>query len=128
MEGDVHLNSDTSLVRVILEDDFGSQYMIFETYPLICPSLYISFTGYCDETCFLEMINPSSIIIQVIDASLNLKSFYYNTDPKENATEERYKAKRSLDAEKMQLICDCLFFHPIYLYLPLPDPDRISGI
>jgi hypothetical protein len=101
MEGDAHLNSDTSLVRVILVDDQGVQYMIFETYPLICPGLYTWFPNHCDETCFLDNVNPSSIAIHVVDAILNLKSFYYNTDTKENASEERYKAKRSLDAQKI---------------------------
>jgi hypothetical protein len=104
VEGDVHLNSDTSLVRVILKDDNGFQYMIFETYPLICPNLYINFNDSCDETCYLEQLNPYSIIIQVIDATLNLKSFYYSADPKENASEERYQAKRSADAEKIEMM------------------------
>lgn len=102
MEGEVFLNRDTSLVRVILEDDNGFQYMIFETYPLICPNMYFNFSTYCDETCLLEQVNPSSIIIQVIGATLNVKSFYYSTDPKENASEERYKAKRSMDANKIE--------------------------
>jgi hypothetical protein len=102
VEGEVYLNSDTSLVRLILEDDDGFQYMIFETYSLICPNLYINFKDSCDETCFLEQVNPNSIIIQVIDATLNLKSFYYSTDSKENASEERFKAKRALDAEKIE--------------------------
>jgi hypothetical protein len=63
MEGDVHLNRDTSLVRVILKDNNGFQYMIFETYPLICPNLDTNFSSNCDETCFLEQISPYSIII-----------------------------------------------------------------
>jgi hypothetical protein len=102
MDGDVHLNSDTSLVRVILKDDNDIQYLILESYPLICPGKFGNFPGHCDETCFLEQVNPNSIIIQVIDATLNLKSFYYTTDPKENASGERYQAKRALDAEKIE--------------------------
>jgi len=104
VDGDVQLNSDTSLVRVILEDDNGIQYMILETYPLICPGQFCNYPGYCDETCFLEQVNPNSIIIQVIDATLNLKSFYYSTDPKENATEQRFQAKRSVDEEKIEMM------------------------
>jgi hypothetical protein len=33
---------------------------------------------------------------------LSLKSFYYSTEPKENASEERYQAKRSFDAKKIE--------------------------
>ena len=82
-------------------DDNSYQYIIFETYSLICPDLYVNFSDHCDETCFLEQVNPNSIIIQVFDASLNIKNFHYSTDPKENASEERYKAKRSMDVTKI---------------------------
>ncbi len=104
MEGNVHLNNDTSMVRVVLEDENGFQYMIFETYSLICPNLFIEVNSHCDETCLLDQVNPYSIIIQVIDAELNLKNFYYTTEPKENSSEERYKAKRSLDANKIEVM------------------------
>jgi hypothetical protein len=35
---------------------------------------------------------------------LNLKSFTYYIDPKENASEERYKAKRSIDSTKIAVM------------------------
>jgi hypothetical protein len=101
IEGEVTLSHDTSLVRVIVEDDFGVQNMIFEAYPLIYANTYISFAQYCDETCFLDLVNPYSIIIQVIDASLNLKKISYTTEAKENCEAERYNAKRLKDASKI---------------------------
>ena len=58
IEGEVYLNTDTSLVRVLLEDESGVQYMILEFYPLICPGLYQNFSTHCDETCLLEQTNP----------------------------------------------------------------------
>lgn len=102
IEGEVHLHHDTSLVRVILEDTSGVQYMILEAYPLICTESSFSFTKHCDETCFLDQASPYSLIIQIIDGSLNLKSLYYDTESKENSVEERYKAKRVMDAEKIE--------------------------
>ncbi|HOX79138.1 MAG TPA: hypothetical protein PLW31_14000, partial [Bacteroidales bacterium] len=68
LEGDVELNSDTSLVRVILEDENGFQYMVLESYPLICPEDDFTVQDHCDETCALDMVRPVSIIIQIIDA------------------------------------------------------------
>ena len=106
MDGDVELYSDTSLVRVILEDEYGFQYMIFEAYPLICPGNETSPRDYCDETCFLDMINPYSLIIQVIDAKLDLKWLYYDYDPKSNPTEQRFEAKRAKDALKIAIMND----------------------
>ncbi len=51
MEGSATLNHDTSLVRLIMKDENGRQYMIFESYALICPDMRISYENYCDETC-----------------------------------------------------------------------------
>lgn len=102
--GNVELHSDTSLVRVILEDWYGVQYMIFETYPLISEDREYSFSDTCDETCFLDQVRPYSIKIQVIDAIINIPSFTYSVDVKENAEEERFDAKRSKDATKIQIM------------------------
>jgi hypothetical protein len=104
IEGDAHLHNDTSLVRVILEDTSGVQYMILEAYPLICNDNYFAFTNHCDETCFLDQANPYALIIQIIDGSMNLNSLYYETESKENSVEERYKAKRALDADKIEIM------------------------
>jgi hypothetical protein len=104
LEGEVTLNNDTSLVRVILQDEGGAQYMIMESYPLISTGSTISFSNHCDETCFLEQVNPNSIIVQVIDADLNLKSLYYSVQPKENPEQQRFDAKRNMDADKIELM------------------------
>jgi len=104
MEGELALFNDTSLVRVILEDTSGIQYMILEAYPLICSDTSFSFNHHCDETCFLDEINPYSIIIQIIDANMDLSSLYYASDAKENCIEEQYKAKRDMDADKLQIM------------------------
>jgi hypothetical protein len=101
MEGNVYLHHDTSLVRVILKDKTGYQYMIMEAYPLINEDSVFTFPSHCDETCFLDQIHPYSIIIQIVDGTLNLKNLYYDTDHKDNAAEDRYKAKRDLDAAKI---------------------------
>ena len=102
LEGDVELNSDTSLVRVILEDENGFRYMVLEAYPLICPEIDFTVQDHCDETCALDMVRPVSIIIQIIDATLDLKNLSYKTEAKENAETARYTAKRELDADKIE--------------------------
>ena len=35
MSGGINLYSDSSLVRVVLIDQYGNHYLVFETYPLI---------------------------------------------------------------------------------------------
>jgi hypothetical protein len=104
MEGSATLYQDTSLVRVNFQDEAGFQYMVFETYGLICPNLLMPLKEYCDETCALDQIKPVSVIIQLIDARLTVKSLYYSDQAKENAEQLRYEAKRTKDAEKIQLM------------------------
>jgi len=104
MEGSATLNGDTSFVRVILQNETGFQYMVFETYALICPNLWMPVKEYCDETCALDQIKPISLIIQVIDAKIDIESLYYSDQAKENAEQLRYEAKRAKDAEKIEIM------------------------
>ena len=59
LDGIVELNSDTSLVRVVFEDQNGIQYMIAETYPLISSGFVVNLENYCDETCYLDKFNSN---------------------------------------------------------------------
>ena len=91
LEGNLQLNNDTSLVRIILENQDGSQYMIYEAYPLIASQLTFSVSEACDETCFLDAVSPSSVRIQVIDAELYIKALAYDDDPQGNLRELQYE-------------------------------------
>ncbi len=82
LDGNVEFFSDTSLVRLILEDENGYQYMIFETYPLISTGSIVSADKYYDETCALNECNPYSLIVQVIEADFILKDLYYDLEPR----------------------------------------------
>lgn len=50
ISGAIQFNSDTSLVRVLLADYSGMEFMIFETYPMLDSIWAFSFTSKCDET------------------------------------------------------------------------------
>lgn len=73
MYGDIEFYSDTSLVRLILEDVNGFQYMIYESYPLISTRSNFTAEEYCDETCALDDCHPYSLIIQVTGAEIFLR-------------------------------------------------------
>jgi hypothetical protein len=102
MDGNVEFFSDTSMVRLILEDENGNQFMIFESYPLISTGSYVTASRYCDETCALNDVNPYSLEVQIIRGELLLKNLSYDVETKQNAEELRYKAKRTKDAGKME--------------------------
>ena len=54
VSGNIQFYSDTSLVRIIVADTTGLEYMVYETYPMIDTVWNFSFTQKCEETCFLD--------------------------------------------------------------------------
>ena len=104
MSGNITLNSDTSLIRIILTDTLGNEYMIYEAYPLITSEMNFSIYDECDETCYLNEFNPNSLIIYTIDASIYINNLSYSTIPCENCESQQYDAKRQKDFGKIQLM------------------------
>ncbi len=74
ISGSVTLLSDTSLVRVILTDDTGNEWMVYEAYPMIVTDTAFDIEEACDETCYLNGIKAYSIMIQLSNARLSLFS------------------------------------------------------
>ena len=79
LSGIAHLNTDTSLIRVILNDHLGDPYLIFETYSLLADTFTIALADTSDETKYLKKITPASISVQVINASVHLATISYDT-------------------------------------------------
>ena len=74
ISGSVALHSDTSLVRVILTDIYGHEWMVFEAYPMIVSNTAFDIDEECDETCYLELTIPFSLKILLTDADILLDS------------------------------------------------------
>jgi hypothetical protein len=104
MSGYITLNSDTSLIRIILTDTFGNEFMIYEAYPLITTSMNFEISEVCDETCYLNGITPYSLIIHLNDASITLQSIIYSTSFVDNADSLRYQEKLIGDSIKVQIM------------------------
>jgi uncharacterized protein (TIGR02145 family) len=91
--GDIVLNSDTSLVRVILTDKLGHEYLVYETYPLISGSGHFSIDNTGEESLVLNGIVPASIRFELTDASIFLKELI--TIP--GKVTQLYRAKQAAD-------------------------------
>jgi hypothetical protein len=77
--GQIQLKGPRSLVRVILTDDQLNEYLLYEAYPLITPSILpqggiASIRSGCQETCVLPDIRPKTIQIELISASLTISA------------------------------------------------------
>lgn len=74
ISGSIVLNSDSSIVRIILVDQNLNEYLVFEGIKLICPNGDSTLTNVCFETCFLDNILLRSIKLEISDAS-----FYFSS-------------------------------------------------
>lgn len=82
VNGSIILFSDTSLVRLIVEDQLtGEDYLLYETYPLINTGLQnqFSFTSQTEELYAFASLRPVKLKIQVIGASVTITNLGYLT-------------------------------------------------
>jgi hypothetical protein len=104
ISGSVTLSSETSLVRVILTDNAGNEWMVYEAYPMIVTNTAFDIEEVCDETCYLEEFHPHSIKIQLIAASIVISDISCISTLYGNLAILQQQAKRSKDLEKVQLM------------------------
>lgn len=104
ISGSVVLHSDTSLVRVILTDNSGQEWMVYEAYPMIAEDSVFDIIEECDETCFLNECVHHSLRIQLVDAEIHISFLTYSQIWQENLSILQDQAKRNKDLVKVQSI------------------------
>jgi len=104
INGNVYLNSDTSLVRVIFTDVSGENFLTYEIYPLLDTNSSISVHDACEETCLLNNIEPYQLSFQLIDASIYIDYLTYLDQGFENLEYVRDSIIRTIILEKVDKI------------------------
>lgn len=79
ISGSVSLPSDTSLVRVVLEDTEGGSWLVFEATQMLTNRTTVSFTDYGEETTHLCGVTPRMLKVYVRDAALTLANVTVDT-------------------------------------------------
>ena len=76
LNAEVRFSGEAGLVRVVLTDQNGDDYLVYEGYPLIADTQNgrILLVKTCDETCVLDKVSPSSLRVQIEDATLHIRS------------------------------------------------------
>ena len=84
ISGYSQLNSDTSLVRVLLIDNHGKSYLVYEDFYLTASNM--AFQDMAFETAYLDSVTPDRLKIIIRDARLHLNDVSYMRDcsPSEN--------------------------------------------
>ncbi|MDD3130399.1 MAG: C1 family peptidase [Bacteroidales bacterium] len=104
VNGNITFNSDSSLVRIIVGNGTGLEYMIYETYPMLDTVWTFTFNEECEETCFLEGFAASSIIIQITDASPYFSQLKWSGSPADNPQDKQLQAKTAKGLEKIEAL------------------------
>ena len=81
ISGHSQLNSDTSLVRVLLIDNQGKSYLVYEDFYLTASNM--AFQDMAFETAYLDAVIPNKLKIIIRDATLHLNDVSYNYGNKE---------------------------------------------
>jgi len=78
LSGIITRNSPEYVVRVILKDKDGHEYLVMESYDELYNDDIIKFENHCEESKLMENILPDSVKIYVHDASLQLTMLTMN--------------------------------------------------
>jgi len=100
LNGTVTINSDTSLIRIILRDTLYNEYLVYEAYSCISTSNQFAVSNACDETCYSNGLVPGSLQIQIINASLVFTSLNLSSNYNQDGTELQQKAKEAVELQK----------------------------
>ncbi|MDX9905821.1 MAG: C1 family peptidase, partial [Bacteroidales bacterium] len=100
ISGTVQLFSDTSLVRVILSDLNGNEWMVYEAYPMIYPNKNCNLINFADETKYLFVTHPTKLYISLIEATLFLDSIHPDYNPHEDLSMLQNQHKDIIETNK----------------------------
>lgn len=71
VSGDIELEAENALVRVILIDKKANEYLAYEVYPMIAPRDKFTIDTACEETCSLESVKPVKVKLEIINAKVS---------------------------------------------------------
>jgi hypothetical protein len=104
ISGHVTLSSDTSLVRVILTDNSGNEWMMYEAYPFINPHWDFDLNEMADETMYRQIFDPNSLKIQILNASIYINHLTYRDEYHENLSGMQANFKDYIESAKVDSI------------------------
>ncbi|MCA1759544.1 MAG: hypothetical protein LC658_07225, partial [Bacteroidales bacterium] len=103
---DIQLESEESLVRLLLVDSNFEEYLIYEGYSLLDNGLSWTIDEICEETAVLEGIRAHSVKIEIETAQITLKNLVFSTqlDPAIKIDQVKREKKQAQNEEKISKI------------------------
>ena len=87
ISGSFEKKSNDYLIRIILMDKTGHEHLVMESYDMINSDFKVTMNDYCEETAFLDEIEPDFIKVIVNDAALIIDNIGYITLSQRNSNQ-----------------------------------------
>jgi hypothetical protein len=109
ISGDVQFSGEGGLVRIVVVDDQFHEYLVYESYPLIAASQSLQIRNACRETCVLPPTVFSHLNVELVDASLDIRTIVSNqlmtrTGPVASASETTQRMQEVKAAQEAEII------------------------
>ena len=101
ISGSITLNSDTSLVRVIMHDVDGKSYLMYEASPMLINGYTDTLTNANEETEWMCGVVPYDLKIVVKDATCNVSAL---TATQYNTTQHTLRAPAQRDSIRIRQV------------------------
>lgn len=73
-------NEYNSYIRIILQDNYNYEYLVYESYPLLNAEGDSTFCNTAIETIALDNIVPQCLKVELKNATINLSTLKYDTE------------------------------------------------
>ncbi|MDD5570853.1 MAG: C1 family peptidase [Bacteroidales bacterium] len=96
LSGDVNLLNNGGLVRIVASDEYGNDYLVFESYPAIATEKSFSVNNISEETSMLNGYKISKIKVELINATINIRNISVSYTPFRMKTEDFFTQQQKL--------------------------------
>ncbi|MCD4664347.1 MAG: hypothetical protein K8R68_03685, partial [Bacteroidales bacterium] len=112
--GNISLNSEMSLIRVILVSETNEEFLIYEIFPSVFENSTLTDAYY--ETCYLDGIVPDQIKVQIVGASITINSVNIEDGYIENAVQLQETEKLNIENSRIELLNDYIVENELIWY------------
>ena len=77
-------HESNSLVRITLQDDYDTEYLVYELFPLLADSNVVEFDNVAFESVILDYVNAKQLNVTLINATLQLEAINISTNSVSN--------------------------------------------
>jgi C1A family cysteine protease len=99
IDANIALNGNAAYARIILVDEAGGEYLIYEASPLLSSGMSFSVSNVCEETCYLNGVKPKLIKTEMENARVDITSMYYS--PVRTAERNKLSKRSSQESAKI---------------------------